>query len=735
MRKLVIISLLMVSTLGGIALALYLESCDFSQWQLPGIVTLSAPNVPHEAIPEPSAPIVAAPAEPAASSPAKPPQSSLTSVFQSGLRFPLEPSYSQQFELEKIKQSLEETANNQRKMAEDQNRSWDVVNKALDTVKEVATQKGEPTPPPATNFFPPQPAPAVNNYQPIPSAEDPLLPERQETIETPSPGQPKIIADEGDDKLTIVIQDSDIREVLELISEQGQLNILPSQNVQGQVSASLSKVDIHTALSAILRSTGYVMREEDGFIYVGTPADMISMERLEDQLGTRIYKLKYIRAEDVQKLITPMLSESIGTISISVASKTGIAADSAGSGSDDYAGAETVFVRDYEQTLKKIDQAILEIDCRPLQVAIEAMIMSVKLDDTLDMGVSFEALRNNNNIRLISGFPVNDLASIGLTEGGLKLGYLDANLSLFVDALETIGETNVIAAPQLLVLNKQRAEILIGQQKGYISTTVTESAATQTVEFLEVGTQLRIRPFITDDGMVRLEVHPEISTGDVRVEEGLTIPDKDVTQVTTNIMCPDGRTVVIGGLIKSGQSKKGTQIPLLGSMPGVGALFRQKSEDLEREELIVLITPRIVDPNQIPQDGEKARELFEIQHEYSADKMSPLSKRHIGRQYYRLATSAWATGDAYSALRYVNLSIHYDSENLEAVALRETIVGQTGLGDRTVHTHLREGLAPWNHPHGVEVSPWHLDQIEQLPPVVRVAPPPKRVVNPRVESH
>ncbi|RCS42097.1 hypothetical protein DTL42_19910 [Bremerella cremea] len=725
MRKLLIISLLLVSTLGGIGLAVFLESCDLSQWHLPAFLAQATPSVSLETTAEAEVTSVESvpPTPPVAVTPATPvtiaPVTTIPSPepVPAPIQVALEPAVTQQF-------SQTPNPNNQ------QDRQWELLNKAFDTVKEVATHKAD------NPQQPPQPAiPEV--VQPVPPPLDPIPAQPvPEPIETPRSSQPRIIPDEGDDRLTIVIQDSDIREVLEMLSEHGQLNILPSQNVQGQVSASLTKVDVPTALAAILKSTGYVMLEEDGFIYVGTPADMQSMSRLSDQLGTRIYKLKYIRAEDVQKLITPMLSETVGMISISAPTKTGIAADSTSSGSDDYAGLETVFVRDYEQVLKKIDRAILEIDCRPLQVAIEAMIMSVKLDDSLDMGVSFEALRGNDNIRLISGYPLNNLASLSLTEGGLKLGYLDANLSLFVDALETIGETNVIAAPQLLVLNKQRAEILIGQQKGYISTTVTESASTQTVEFLDVGTQLRIRPFITNDGMVRLEVHPEISTGEVRVEEGMTIPDKDVTQVTTNIMCPDGRTVVLGGLIKSGQIKKGTQIPLLGSLPGVGVLFRQKNEDLQREELIVLITPRIVDPNHIPQDGENARELFEIQHEYSADKMSPLSKRHIARNYYRLATSAWATGDALSALRYVNLSIHYDALNLEAVNLRETIVGETGLGDRTVHSHLKEGLYPWQHPHGVAVSPWHLNQGGTLPAVEQVVtPPPKHVVNPRIKNH
>lgn len=718
MKKFLILSLLLVSTSGGIALAIFLESCDLSQFELP------------EFLAQPSQ--VDTPVEPEAEVAANKPSVHIDPAVRPASQIELEPRVTQQFDLEAIKKTLQDSQATQQKMADSQNRSWEVLNKAIDSMKEVATSKVDASKP-QPEIAPVPQTQTTTTQAPLPSEVIPADGATPNVL--PRPSQPRIIPDEGDDKLTIVIQDSDIREVLELLSEQGQLNILPSQNVQGTVSASLTKVDIRTALAAILRSTGYVMQQEGDFIYVGTPEDMESMQRLHDQIGTRIYRLKYIRATEVQTLITPMLTEGAGTISISTEAKIGISPDSNNPGSDDYAGVETVIIRDYEQNLAKIDRAILEIDCRPLQVAIEAMILSVQLDDSLDMGVSFEALRQNDHIRLISGFPPQSLASLDLDEGGLKLGYLDANLSLFVEALEGVGETNVIAAPQLLVLNKQKAEILIGEQKGYISTTVTETASTQSVEFLEVGTQLRIRPFITNDGMVRLDVHPEISTGEVRVESGLTIPDKEVTQVTTNIMCPDGRTVVIGGLIKSSQTKSALQIPYLGSLPGAGLLFRQKSEELERQELIVLITPRIVDPNHISEDGEKARDLFEIQHEYSADKMSPLSKRHIGRNYYRLATSAWATGDAYSALRYVNLAIHYDNTQLEAVALREEIISQTGLGDRTVHSHLKEGLAPWNHPHGVQVSPWHLDQIETGPPITPGYQPPELIPNPRVVPH
>lgn len=627
----------------------------------------------------------------------------------------------QQVDIDSLQQSIN-TANDR------QNAHLEFYNKALDSIRDVAqsginAQKEAGVVNPAAN-----PAAGLNNnaiFAPPPVMAAPDAPPaaaapQANPLPEPNllPTSPRIIRGEGDDGLTIVIQDTDIREVLEMLSEQGSLNILPTNNVRGTVSASLTNVDVRTALDAILRSTGYITLEENGFIYVGTAAELHAMNNMADQVRTRIYRPNYIRAVDLQTLLTPLLTPEVGVISVSTAAQIGIAANSNTSGGDDFAGTEAVIVRDYSHKLNEIDQAVRELDCRPLQVAIEATILSVKLDDDVDIGVNFEALRNKSTVRLVSGFPLSALDNLELTDGGLKFGFLDSSLSVLIDALETFGDTSVIASPQLLVLNKQRAEILIGEQKGYISTTVTETASTQSVEFLEIGTQLRLRPFITDDGMIRLEVHPEISDGDVRVENQITLPNKVVTQVTTNVICPDGRTVIIGGLIKSDLRRNGTQIPYLGSIPLIGAAFRQKKESTTRDELIVLLTPRIVDPAHIPSDGEKLQGVFEQQHENMADKMSPLGKRYLGRKYYRLATAAWATGDAYSALRYCNLSIHFDNGNLEAAELRNIITQQSGLGDRSVVTHLREGWVPPSPPHPVEVSPWHLNQIQTPGPIM-----------------
>jgi type IV pilus assembly protein PilQ len=322
----------------------------------------------------------------------------------------------------------------------------------------------------------------------------------------------------------------------------------------------------------------------------------------------------------------------------------------------------------------------------------------------------------------------------GLTAGkGLKVGFLDSNLSVFLKALETVGDTNVIATPRILALNKMRAEILIGAQLGYVSTTVTETSTTQAVQFLEVGTQLRIRPFISNDGMVRMELHPELSTGIVRVEEGLTLPDKEVTGVTTNIMARDGSTVVIGGLIREDLDKQATQIPLFGSLPIVGGVFRQKVEKIDRREIIVLITPRIVCDPELNREGNHAATEFHHRQAFVGEKFSPFSKTHLCKKYIFLAQQAWAAGNQARAMRLVNLALHFDPQNRSALDLRADIFGGVQFGDHTGQGPFLPGVED-RAMDCEEIPAWILDGIDPAAsPPVHPLPQPQGVPGEQVD--
>lgn len=537
----------------------------------------------------------------------------------------------------------------------------------------------------------------------------------------------------GEDRLSIVFPETDVRDILDHLAEYGQRNILIGKGVQGKTSVRLSDVDFDSAIDAILRSCGLVARRDNNFIYVGTQEEFNSIEQAIDRMGTRVYRPNYVAAADLQTLIQPLLTEKLSAISVSAPSENGIQADANTAGGNKFAGGEVVLVRDFEAVLAQVDQVVAEVDVRPTQVAIEAMILSVKLDDEDKLGVNFEFLRNNPNVRLALGTPlavpgaqlpistaVPPVAS-PLTGPGLQFAYLDSNLSSFVDALQSVKETNVIATPRLMALNRQRAEIQIGRKQGYVSqTTQTVGGTTAQVQTLDTGTILRLRPFISSDGLIRIEVHPELSTGDIVVKAGQALPDSDITQVTTNVMVRDGCTVILGGLMREELDNTSDQVPFLGNLPVVGAAFRKKDEKTSRHELLVLLTPHIMYEPASCREGEQAACEFHRRQALAAEKMSPLGKRYVGRKYFRLAQNAWAAGDRTTALRFAEMAVQFDPQNRAAIDLRSDIWQNNPAGGHT--------LPAGNDPAGGEnplereqLPDWLLSDLER-PPVAQAGP-------------
>jgi len=577
-------------------------------------------------------------------------------------------------------------------------------------------------------------APLPTAAEPAPETEPLPLPEEPPAAEAPLPPvppSPEISRPDpaaGDGRLRMQFSGSDIREVLDALAAAGDLNILASNSVQGTVSATLNNVDIDSALGAILNSTGFIARREGNFIYVGTPQDFESLEQSLDTIGTRVYRPNYVTAVELQALVQPLLTPAVGVVGVSSPSEQGIASDGTNAGGDDFAGSDVVLVRDYEAVLAQVDQVVCEIDTRPLQVAIEAMILSVKLSDGFEFGVDFELLRNKEHVRLGWGDPLDSLSKFAFGSG-LKFAFLDDSLGAFLNALETIGDTNVIATPRLMVLNKHRAEILIGEELGYISTTITETSSSQSVEFLEVGAQLRLRPYISSDGLIRMEVHPELSSGSVEVQNNFTLPNKETTQVTTNIMVRDGCTVVIGGLMREELKTTASQVPFFGSLPLVGVAFRNKNEEIERREIMVLITPHIVYEPDTCEEGDTAAAEFHRRQATYAEKMSPLGKRSVARSYFRKAQQAWAAGDRRAAMRFAELAVHFDPLNRAAIDLRSTIWLGEAEGEHTLDGPPLVAVEP-PLDGGGQIAPWVLDDLERLP---AAAPPlPQHPLDPGV---
>ena len=230
---------------------------------------------------------------------------------------------------------------------------------------------------------------------------------------------------------------------------------------------------------------------------------------------------------------------------------------------------------------------------------IEAVIISVDLEHARQLGVNFALVDNlgtalgeigsgtslNNNV----GFnPTQLLTTAGKIAGaaadptglasatnGAKFGFVANNVTGFIQALETIGSTKILASPRILVLNKQRAEIQLGTRLGFQTFSQNFTSTIQQVQFLNTGTLLRIRPFISQDGMIRMEIHPERSSGSVTNN----IPNQQTAELTTNVMVPDGATLVIGGLMEDEDDFQLQGLPGLSRLPGARLSLRLPPEE------------------------------------------------------------------------------------------------------------------------------------------------------------
>ena len=476
------------------------------------------------------------------------------------------------------------------------------------------------------------------------------------------------------------MDDLDVRKALEVFSRESPYNVIVSPGVDGKVTADLKNVTYDEALQAILKICNLSARREKNIIFVYSNKEMGELNQIgtNGQQVVRVYRLNYVRSQDIASMIEPFLSPD-GKWSATPASSVGISEGGAaggggtsggssgggsgggsggapgggsgggggmagaiagaltggaggggggsdgGTGGDAMAGGDFIVIQDSEPVLQTIDRLIAQLDVQPVQVLIEAVIMTVTRTNSQDLGINYAVLdgagRNLLTIGsgaainaaagfdpsqvLTAGSPLRTVGTTLVTQGGklagdaasgfaqnsagIKYGFVDENVTGFIRALEQYGETDVLASPRLLVLNKQRAELQLGRRLGFRTLTQTQTSTVQKVEFLNVGTQLFIRPFISSDGMVRMEIHPEKSEGEI-VDN---IPQTRTSQLTTNVMVQDGSTIVIGGLMETVANKATSGVPGLSRLPWIGALFRDRSQSTSKQEMIVLLTPRI----------------------------------------------------------------------------------------------------------------------------------------------
>jgi len=491
--------------------------------------------------------------------------------------------------------------------------------------------------------------------------------------------------------ITLNVVDLPLTTVLRVLAMETHRNIVASPGVTGTVTASLHGVTFEDALDAILMANNAAYRVQGRFIYVYTIEELQKVLAEENPPETRVFRLSYVAAKEVETAVTPLLSAT-GTVSVSTAPEEGLQSVAENGGGEHLADCNFVVVRDRPKNLEAIANLIHDLDVRPRQVLVEATILSAELSDDNNLGVDFtllggvdlELLQSSSlaiqNINVgplpqkrLGNFNANATTDFtnNLPNGGVRLGIIKDHVATFVQALEEVTDTVVIANPKVLALNKQRGQVIVGRRDGFITTTVTETQAIQTVEFLETGTQLIFRPFIGDDGYIRMELHPEDSTGGLNASN---LPFEQTTEVTTNVMVRDGQTILIGGLFRETDRDTRSQIPGLGDIPVLGTVFQSRQDGVQRQEIIVLLTVHIVKDlaSYAEQSTEQREDMERVRVGHRMGHMWH-GRERLAQSLYKDALGAYQSGDMDKALFKVRMSLHNNPKSLPALKLQERI--------------------------------------------------------------
>jgi len=467
---------------------------------------------------------------------------------------------------------------------------------------------------------------------------------------TAASATPPITLEEGlNQHMQLDLRDLDIVDTLKFLAMKGGINIIASKDVAGKVSLFLKDVTIKDALDIILQANNLAYEKRGDIIYVMTEAEYktIKGSNYKDTRQIKLFNLKYTTPETVFKALDTIKSdvgklivdEETGTVVVEdtpekIAAMEPVVADldqqrviktfvlqfakahdvqsilsarldnkKTGMVSMDERD-NSVIVTALPGRMEEVEALIKGLDKKTKQVLLEAKILQVVLTDQYNMGVDWSKVLtsvNQQGLNMASVFPNSNITSNYFQ---VAMGGSGHNYSAVVQVLQQYGETRNLSSPSIAVTNGETAKIHIGTSQPYVTTTMatntTTSSTSAQVTFIDVGVQLEVTPIINDEGFVTMKIKPEVSNVDsnltyqIAAQVNNTVPVVASTSAETNVMVQDGTTIIIGGLRKDQKLKTVNKLPILGDLPFIGAAFRNKSDSLEKDEIVVFITPHII---------------------------------------------------------------------------------------------------------------------------------------------
>ncbi len=414
--------------------------------------------------------------------------------------------------------------------------------------------------------------------------------------------------------LSLNFQDIGMRAVLQLIGDFTNTNIVVSDSVQGSITLRLNNVPWDQALDIILQTKGLSMQKNGDVIYVAPIAE-ITKARTENYKLTRVdetmaplqqqlIQVQYAKADEIEKIIednssTNSKQEGRGLLS----PRGGISTD---------ARTNTLIVNDVASSIDKVRQLVAKLDVPVDQVLIDARIVTATNAFAHDLGVRFggagRKVSDSGKLGLAASGTLED--NVGMfksnkTDLGKRLGVnmpasnasafglsllgKDFLVDLELSAMQNDGRGEIISSPRVIAQDGGKAEIKQGTQIAY---SIVDKNGRMMTTWKEIPLRLNVKPKIAPNSQIDMELQIEKSSpGNIyNGEQGI-----DTNQITTKVLVDNGETVVLGGIYEQTKTKSVSKVPGLGDLPMVGPLFRKDTNSVKKSELLIFVTPKIID--------------------------------------------------------------------------------------------------------------------------------------------
>ena len=430
--------------------------------------------------------------------------------------------------------------------------------------------------------------------------------------------------------ISINFQGLDFKYAMDLMAEIGDINILVGEEVSGTVTAKIDNVPWDVTFQTLLdmKTLGADYNAADGVIRVHTPERLkgqeefkaeraetlknkLALELSVEPILAQLFKLYYIEPAQAKQTLEDLFGlgdggETEGATS-GVSSNLSITVENT---------TRSIIVRGYKEDLDIIDAVVREIDVRTKQVLIEAFVVEADKTFSKGLGSRIAAMTKKGTAgqpgsTVISG-GIGGLGGAATTPGSIALGaaagtvsnqgitsptsgigiiktFGTAALKVELEALESLGSTRIVSAPSVFTLNNQEAKIVQGTEIPY--TVLVDGEAT--VEFKEVALSLTVTPSIIGDGNVLLDILVSNDSPDTTLDTDE--PSIKTNEIDTKLLITDGDIVVIGGIKIDRASSVSNKTPGLSKVPVVGNLFKNNTKEDELDEMLIFISPRVVD--------------------------------------------------------------------------------------------------------------------------------------------